>query len=75
MLNYDRIDVLKGIEGKKPMIHKIVLFWFLVLFRDIDFKFQLEVCNGCHDLLQKSISFNDVTIISVKANEYRTHFW
>ena len=28
------------------------------------------LCNGCHDLMQKAMSFNDV-----KGNTYRIHFW
>ena len=32
-------------------------------------------CNGCHDLMQKAMNFNDVAIVSVKGNDYRIHFW
>lgn len=27
--------------------------------------FQPKACNGCHDLTQKSMSFNDVEIVTV----------
>ena len=30
---------------------------------------------GCHDLLQKAMSFNNVAIVYVKGNAYRIHFW
>ena len=33
------------------------------------------VCNGCHNLMQKAMSFNDVAIVYVKGNTYRIHFW
>ena len=33
------------------------------------------LCNGCHDLMQKAISFNDVAIVYVKGSGYRIHFW
>ena len=33
------------------------------------------LCNGCHDLMQKAMSFNDVAIVSVKGNDYRINFW
>ena len=39
-----------------------------------DVKFQPEVCNGCHDLMQKAMNLNDVTIVTVKENDYRIHF-
>ena len=30
---------------------------------------------GCHDLMQKAMSFNNVAIVYVKGNAYRVHFW
>ena len=30
---------------------------------------------GCHDLMQKAMSFSDVAIVSIKGNDYRIHFW
>ena len=43
-------------------------------FKDIGFKYELYTCNGCHDLIQKAISFNDIAIASVKGSDYRIHF-
>ena len=39
------------------------------------FKYEPYLCNGCHDLMQKAANFNDVSIVSVKGNDYRIHFW
>ena len=33
------------------------------------------LCNGCHDLMQKALSFNNVAIVYVKGIAYRIHFW
>ena len=33
------------------------------------------LCNGCHDLMQKAMNFNDAAIVSIKGNNYRIHFW
>ena len=41
----------------------------------IGFKYESYLCNGCHDLMQKAMSFNDVAIVYVKGNAYRIHFW
>lgn len=38
------------------------------------FRFQSRVCDDCHDLVQKSMNFNDLAVISVKGNNYRIHF-
>ena len=37
--------------------------------------YELYLCNGCHDLMQKAMNFNDAAIVSIKGNYYRIHFW
>ena len=44
-------------------------------FKNIGFKCALYLCNGCHDLIQKSMNFTDVAIVSAKGSDYRIHFW
>ena len=43
----------------------------------IEFTFNYEpyLCNGCHDLMQKAMNFDDVAIVSIKGNDYRIHFF
>ena len=75
MLEYGRIDILKGIDVNKTNMSKecdICQYWY---FKDIGFKCKPYVCNGCHDLMQKAMSFNNVAILYVKRNAYRIHFW
>ena len=50
----------------------ICQYWF---FSDKDFKYKPYLCNGCHDLRQKAMNFNDVAIVSIKEKYYRIHFW
>ena len=38
-------------------------------FLDKKFSYQPYLCNGCHDLMQKSMSFNDVAIVSIKGGD------
>ena len=40
-----------------------------------NFRFQPKFCNGCHDMTQKSMSFNDVEIVTVERDDYLIHFW
>ena len=47
-------------------------YWY---FKDIGFKYEPYLCNGCHDLMQKAMSFNNVAIVYVKGNAYRINFW
>ena len=44
-------------------------------FKDIGFKYEPYLCNGCHDLMQKVMSFNNVAVVSVKGNANRINFW
>ena len=75
MLDYDRMDISGGIDVNKTNASKecdIFHYWY---FNDIGFKYEPYVCNGCHDLMQKITSFNDVAIAYVKESDYRIHFW
>ena len=47
----------------------------LLLFLDKNYNYEPDLCNGCHDLMQKAMNFNDVAIASIKGNYYRIHFW
>lgn len=44
-------------------------------FVKTNFSFQPSLCDSCHDLLLKAISFSGVAIVPVKGNSYRIHFW
>ena len=45
------------------------------MFKDTGFKYEKYLGNGCHDLMQKAMSFNSVAIVYVKGSVYRIHFW
>ena len=78
MLEYDRIDVSQEIDAKKTNFsheYSTCHYWyFLEIQCEINFRFQPEVCDGCHDLMQKAKSFN-VVIVSIKGTYYKIHFW
>ena len=74
MLEYDRIDISEGIDVNKTNLSKechICRYWY---FKNIGFKHEPYLCNGCHDLMQKAMRFN-VAIVHVKKNACRIHFW
>ena len=75
MLEYDRIDISEGINIDKTNKSKecdICHYWY---FLDKNFNYEKYLCNGCHDLMQKTMRFNDVAIVSIKGNDYISHFW
>ena len=75
MLEYDRIGVSEGIDVGKTSLSKECDMCHYCYFKNIAFKHEPYLCNGCHDLMQKAMSFNNVPIVYVKGNAYRIHFW
>ena len=75
MLQYDRIDISEGIDVNKTSLLEecdICHYWY---FKDAGFKYESYLCNGCHDLMQKAMSFNNIVIAYVKGSAYRINFW
>ena len=75
MLEYDRIFISEGIDVNKTNASKecdICHYWY---FEEIGFKYEPYLCNSCHDLMQKAMSFDDVAIVYVKGSAYKIHFW
>ena len=48
MLQYDRIDVSKGTGINKTSESKERMLYHYWDFKDVGYKFQQYVCNGCH---------------------------
>ena len=66
MPEYGRIDISGGIDVNKTSLSKEC---------DTGFRYELYLCNGCHDLKQKAMSFNNIAIVYIKGSAYRIHFW
>ena len=57
-----KIDASDGIDVNKTKASKegdICQYWY---FLNYSFKFQLNVCNWCHDLLKMSLSLSDIVL-------------
>ena len=75
MLEYDRIDISKGIDVNKTNLSEecdICHCWY---FKDIGFKYENYLWNGCHDLLHKAMRFNNAANVYAKEHAHRIHFW
>ena len=62
MLEYDRIHISEGIDIDKTNKSKecnICHYWY---FLDKKFNYEKYLCNGCHDLMQKAMSFKNVVL-------------
>ena len=75
MVEYNSVDISARIDVNKTNLSKkcnICHYWY---FKNIGFKYERYLCNGCHDLMQKAMSFNNAAIVYVKGSAYRIHFW
>ena len=70
MLYYDRIDVSKGIDVNKTSESKECNTCHNWYFLHKGFRFQPNVCNGCHDLLMMSIIFSDINNLDIEGFNY-----
>ena len=71
MLEYKRIDMSEGIdfcETNKSVERMICHYCY---FKDIAFKYQPYVCNGCHDFSMIVQKLDDFEILRVKGVDYR----
>ena len=75
MLEYDRIDISEGIDINKTNLSKQCDICHYCYSKSIGSKYDPYLCNGCHDLMQKAMVFNNVATVYVKGNAYRIHFW
>ena len=52
-----------------------MIFIIIGILKISVFKYENYLCNGCHDLMQRAKSFNNVATAYVKRHAYRIHFW
>ena len=66
-----KINISEGVDLNKTGASKeceVCHYWF---FKDIGFKSEEHVCNGCHDLLTMTNSLKDIAILSAKGATFR----
>ena len=74
MLEFDRTDISEEIDMKKTNASNECKICHYRYFKDIGFIYEPHLCNGCHALMQKAVSFNDDAIVDIKESTYRIHF-
>ena len=71
MLRYEKIDVSEGNDVNKTSASEECEFCHYWLFKDVGFKFEEHVCNGCHDLLTVAHSLKYIVILTAKGATFR----
>ena len=70
MIYHDRTDVSEGTDVIKTSTSKeydICDYWY---FLDEGFKFQQDICNGCHDVSMISVNLNNIFILNIQCVDY-----
>ena len=50
MLQYEKTDVSEGIDTNKTNASKECMLCYIWYFKDIGYKFEVHVCNKCHNV-------------------------
>ena len=75
MLQYERIYVSEGINVNKTNASKECMLCHYWCFKNVRFKFELHVCNKCHDVLVTAYELKNIVILSVKGVDFRCILW
>ena len=74
MLEYDKIDISEGIDVNKTNKSKECMLCHYWYFLNKNFSYGPYLCDGCYNIVQKSISFKNIAIVRVKKIVYRIYF-
>ena len=75
MLQYEKIDVSEGIDVNKTSASKECMLCHFCYFKDAGFKFELHVCDKCHDVLMTAYELKNIAILNVKGVHFRCILW
>ena len=73
MLEYDKVDISEGIDVNKTKSKECMLchYWY---FLNKNFTCGPYLCNGCYNIMQKSINFKNITVVHIKKSAFRIYF-
>ena len=73
MISFERIDKSEGIDFDKNDRPVKCMIWVYYYFKNIGFKYQLYVCNSCHDFSISVQNLSDFFIVTLKNVDYRVY--
>ena len=78
MISFERIDKSEGIDfnkgensGNSHSVKCMICNYYY--FKDIGFKYQAYVCNGCHDFSITVQNLSDIFVVSIKNVDYKAY--
>ena len=74
MLKYDRIDISEGIDFTRTDRSKECMLCHYWYFLNINFSYGPYLCDGCYNIMQKSVDFKNIAIVCIGKSAYRIYF-
>ena len=71
MLQNEKCDVSEGIDVNKTSLSKECMLCHYWYFKDVGFRFELHVCNKCHNILITAYELRNIAILNVKSVHFR----
>ena len=75
MLEYGRIDISEGIDFNKTNKSKECMFCYHWYFLNKNFYYGPYLCDGCYNVMQKSVDSKNIDIVYIKGKAYRIIFF
>ena len=74
MLVYKRSDISEGTDVNKTNKSKECMLCHYWYFLDKNFTYGPYLCNGCYNIMRKSINFENIAVVHIKKSVYRIYF-
>ena len=74
-MQYEKIDVSEAIYINKTSKSKECILCHYWYFKDVVYKFQPYLCNGCHAVSTMAYELKNIAILSAKGVDYRCIIW
>ena len=71
MLQYNRIDVSEGTDSNKTSKSKECVLSHYWYFKDVGYKFEPYLCNGCHAVSIMTYDLKNIAVLNAKGVDYR----
>ena len=74
MIEYERIDISERIDVDKTNKSKECMLCHYWYFLNKNFSYGPYLCDGCYNIMQKSVDFKNIAIVRIRKSAYRIYF-
>ena len=74
MIKYERINISERIDVDKTNKSKECMLCHYWYFLNKNFSYGPYLCDGCYNIMQKSVDFKNIAIVRIRKSAYRIYF-